>query len=302
MTPVTMGLFGIGGMLVAGGMVLTVAAFRPAPPSLEAALNQLNASPTGSTLALAPVISSEDGDGWSWLPSPMAAALDRYLGARDEDLLIVGWTRAQLAARKVALAALGLLTPTLMGLLLILAGIDLPFAIPSVVGLVLAAFLWTLPSAEVRETAAKARAEFRTALSSFLDLVALERKARGSVSEALASAAAISECGPFRDIRAALDRGNYAGTTPWVALRDLGRRLDVEELENLGNIAEVAADGGKVYQTLTAESRALRHAQLAEARASANAASERMSMPVALLTVGLALFVLTPFVLRIFAL
>lgn len=285
-------LLAVAGMLVAAGVVMAVAALRVAPPSLKGALAQLSA-PTSA----APRVGA---DRWGWLPEPVVEALQQQLRVSDADLQILGWTRQGLAARKVTLALTGLFLPPVLMLVLSFSGVSLPFAIPVVVGLVLAVWLWRLPDQDARETAEKARGEFRSALSGFLDLVALERVARGSVPEALESAAELSGSAPFLQIRSALQRAALSGHTPWHALRELGEQLDVVELRNLGDIAEVAADGASVYRTLLAESRSLRHAELSAARAQANAASERMSIPVALLTIGLMLFVFVPFMIRLF--
>lgn len=284
----------LAGMLIAGGLVLAVRALRPAPPSLVAALEQLAAEPTVRT---AP---TSTRDRWDWLPVPVARALDGHLGVSDADLAIIGWTRAQLAARKLTLALAGLLTPSLFGLVFVLLDVPVPFVLPAAVGLGIAAVGWFLPSAEAREAADKARVEFRSNLESFLTLVAGERRARGSVEQALEEAAEISGSMPFVRMRRAIRRAALSGRKPWGELRDLGEELQVAELRNLADIAAVAADGASVYNTLLASARTLRHAELSDARTEANQVSERMSRPLALLVTGLTLFVLVPFMLRMF--
>ena len=81
--------------------------------------------------------------------------------------------------------------------------------------------------------AAEARAEFLAALTAFLGLVGLERQARGSPTEALEEASRISGAWPFRMIHAELLRAELAGQQPWDGLRDLGRRVGVEQLAAL---------------------------------------------------------------------
>jgi tight adherence protein C len=284
----------LAGMLIAGGLVLAVRALCPAPPSLMAALEQLAAEPTVRT---APASTQ---DRWDWLPVPVARALDGHLGVSDADLAIIGWTRAQLAARKLTLALAGLLTPSLFGLVFVLLDVPVPFALPVAVGLGIAVVGWFLPSAEAREAADKARVEFRSNLESFVTLVAGERRARGSVEQALEEAAEISGSMPFVRMRRAIRRAALSGRKPWGELRDLGEELQVAELRNLADIAAVAADGASVYNTLLASARTLRHAELSDARTEANQVSERMSRPLALLVTGLTLFVLVPFMLRMF--
>ena len=288
----------LAGMLVALGLVLAVRALRPAPPSLAAALDQLSASPARFT----PTTPQTPTVGWwSVLPSSVTDALEEHLGVPDTDLAIIGRTRAQLAARKLTLALAGLLVPGLSGLALALLDVPVPFGFPGAVGLALAAVGWLLPSAEAREAATHARAEFRSNLESFLTLVAGERRARGSVEQALEEAAAVSGSEPFLRIHRAIRRAALSGRKPWTDLRDLGDELDVAELRSLADIAAVAADGASVYNTLLAGARTLRHTELSDARSEANEISERMARPLALLVTGLTLFVLVPFLLRMFA-
>jgi tight adherence protein C len=188
-----------------------------------------------------------------------------------------------------------------LGLVCVLLDVPVPFVVPTAVGLALAGVGWLLPSSEVREAAGKARAEFRSNLESFLTLVAGERRARGSVEQALEEAAEISGSAPFVRMRRAIRRAALSGRKPWSDLRDLGDELAVPELRNLADIAAVAADGASVYNTLLASARTLRHAELSDARSRANEVSERMSRPLALLVTGLTLFVLVPFLIRMFA-
>ena len=92
----------LGGLLIAAGVVFVVRALRPAAPSLAAALEQLSADPT--TTAMSTPATAGAGR-WEWLPAPMTALLNGHLGVSDADLAIIGWTRSQLAARKLSLAA-----------------------------------------------------------------------------------------------------------------------------------------------------------------------------------------------------
>ncbi len=284
------------GMLVGAGVVLGVRALRPAPPSLPAALAQLSAAPTAAPMAGVPV--GYVRARWDWLPTPVGQLLDRHLGVCDADLRMVGSTRAQLLARKLTLAATGLLAPSLLGLGCLLLGLPVPVFFPAAMSLGLAAVGWFLPSQETRERAATARLAFRSNLESFLTLVAGERRARGSVEQALEEASEVSGSMPFTLMRRAIRRAALAGRKPWSDLRDLGAELEVPELRNLADIAAVAADGASVYATLLATARTLRHAELSDRRAEANQVSERMSRPLSLLVAGLTLFVLVPFVLR----
>lgn len=290
----------LAGLLVGLGVVLAVRAVRPPAPSLAGALAQLSAEPTTSPVHTPTGAAGAAGGRWGWLPPAVAAGLDGHLGVSDADLQIIGWTRPQLAARKLTLTAAGFLAPTVLGLLLVLAGLGGFVVFPVAVGVAVAAVGWFLPSAQARELAAVARVEFRTNLEFFLTLVAGERRARGSVEQALEEAAAVSGSMPFVRMRRAIRGATLAGRKPWADLRALGVELELVELRNLADIAEVAADGAAVYNTLLATARTLRHAELSDQRTQANQVSERMARPLALLVFGLTLFVLVPFMLRMF--
>jgi hypothetical protein len=291
----------LSGMLMALGLVLGVRAARPAPPALAAALEQLSGDPSARPATVATGTAASASDGWNRLPTTVVRFLEQHVGVPAADLAIIGRTPSDLASRKLTLALTGLVAPASIGLVLAVVGVPFPFAIPSVVGVALAAVGWLLPSAEAREAAREARVEFRSNLESFLTLVAGERRARGSVEQALEEAAEVSGSAPFVRIHLAVRRAALAGRKPWVDLRALGDELDVVELRNLADIAAVAADGASVYNTLLASARTLRHAELSDARRQANEVSERMSRPLALLVTGLTLFVLVPFLLRMFA-
>lgn len=291
----------LAGLTTTLGLVLVVRTLRPEPPSLTAALSQLSTAPTGNVRSLRVERSSLQAASHTVLPARLIGFAEAHLGVADADLAVLGRTRTQLATRKLTLAVAGLFSPVLLGVLLEVAGVPVSLALPAVVGVALAATGWLLPSAETREQAGRARAEFRSNLESFLTLVAGERRARGSVEQALEEASEVSGSAPFLRIHQVVRRAALSGRKPWTDLRTLGEELDVGELRSLAEIAALAADGGSVYNTLLASARTLRHAELSDARSAANEVSERMARPLALLVTGLTLFVLVPFLLRMFA-
>lgn len=298
MSPLQVAVFG--GMITAAGLVLAVVAVRPGAPKLSLVLAQLNAAAT----VQADATSQEQPAGlqapwWRrWLPAAALTWAERYLGARTQDLNILGMSRAELAARKVALGLCGLLTPPVLGATLILVGADVPALGPAGTALVLGALGWTIPSRQVAARATQARAQFSAALTAFLALVGLERQARGSPTEALEEASRISGAWPFRMIHAELIRSELAGQPPWDGLRELGKRVGVGELTNLADIVAAAADGAAVFETLLAEARNLRNAELAEQQTKAGVVGERLSLPAIVLAFGFIMLVLYPALTR----
>ena len=72
------------------------------------------------------------------------------------------------------------------------------------------------------------------------------------------------------------------------------------ELGDLSDIMRLAGqEGAQVYEALRARGRSLRTAMLTREQARANAASERMVLPVAMLALCFALLVATPAMYRL---
>ena len=290
----------LGGMISAAGLVLAVVAVRPGAPKLSLVLAQLNAPATVDVAQSNQGQPAGQGSPWwrRWLPAAALAWAERSLGAGTQDLNILGMSGAELAARKVALGLCGLLTPPVLGGVLLLVGADVPALGPAGIAVVLGALGWTIPSRQVAARATQARAEFLAALTAFLSLVGLERQARGSPTEALEEASRISGAWPFAMIHAALMRSELAGQPPWDGLRELGQRVGVAELTNLADIVAAAADGAAVFETLLAEARNLRNAELSDQQTKAGVAGERLSLPAIVLAFGFIMLVLYPALTR----
>ena len=289
-----------GGMITAAGLVLAVAAVRPGAPKLSLVLAQLNhEAPVEAAVFAAQGPTSAPVPWWrALLPAGVMALAQRYLGAASQDLNILGIAGAELAGRKAALALGGLLGPPVLFAVLLVAGVDLPALLPAVLSVGLCALGWVIPSRQVGERAALAREEFLAALTAFLALVGLERQARGSPTEALEEASRISGAWPFVMIHTELLRAELAGQPPWDGLRDLGRRVGVEQLTNLADIVAAAADGAAVFETLLAEARNLRNAELSDQQERAGVAGEQLTLPAIVLATGFMMLVLYPALTR----
>jgi hypothetical protein len=289
----------LGGMITAAGLVLGVAAVRPGAPKLSLVLAQLNhGAPVEAAL---PGTDSAGARAVWWsalLPAPVVALARRYLGAASQDLNIVGMSGAELAGRKAALAVGGLLGPPVLFAVLLVAGVDVPALLPAGLSVGLGALGWAIPSRQVGDRAARAREEFLAALTAFLALVGLERAARGSPTEALEEASRISGAWPFVMIHAELLRAELAGQPPWDGLRELGGRIGVEQLTNLADIVAAAADGAAVFETLLAEARNLRNAELSDQQAKAGVAGEQLTLPAIVIATGFIMLVLYPALTR----
>jgi hypothetical protein len=283
------------GMLLAGalvglGMTLVVAGMHPQVPDLAAAVGRMAAPP--------PVAQASAPDGGAVGRASAAVAhrvaealrLDRYAA----DLAITDSSTTRMALEKIGYGLVGLVFPLLMTSILAVSGIAVPFGVPLLAGLALGAGMSLLPEVDLRRRAAVARMEMRRTVCAYLELVALERAADAGAVEALERAAAIGSGPGFRHIRDALLRARLEGRTPWAQLTALADLMAVPELGDVADIMRLSGeDGAAVLPTLRARAASLRTWMLNADVAAANEASERMSIPVALL--GVAFMVLLGF-------
>ncbi len=148
-----------------------------------------------------------------------------------------------------------------------------------------------LPALELRSQAAERRRSFRHALGCFLDLVAVRLAGGAGVESSLSDSAASGHGWAFAELRQALAEARLMGEPPWAGLARLGDDLDVSELRELAASAALAGDeGARVRASISAKAKALRVRGLADAEGAAQAASERMSLPIVLLLVGFIVF------------
>jgi hypothetical protein len=276
--------------LVAGlGVFLFLRELFPAPVRLDAALRRLDASAGAGARPPAPArqLAADIGLALPWLPVPSA------------DLALLGQDREGFLASKVICGLIGLAVVPLLSAAAALAGASVSLAVPAVVSLVLAGLLFFAPDLVTRVNAAERRADFRHALTSYLDLVALERGAGAGPTEALEAAADIGQGWAFRRVAAALDQARRSGAAPWTALAALAAETGISELADLADIAEVAGhEGARILETLTARAASMRAQALAADRARAGARSTTMVVPIALLAAGFLLLLIFPVVYR----
>ncbi|MFJ9822385.1 type II secretion system F family protein [Streptomyces sp. NPDC101151] len=231
----------------------------------------------------------------------LLARLERLPGVRipTTNLALLGQGPDQFMLKKTALAGLGLLCPTIATIPWLIAGISLPFYVPAGVGLLVAILLFLTPDLAVRDQAKRAREEFAHALSAYLDLVALKRAADAGPAEALEKAAEVGRGWPFLYLQGALRRARLEKIPPYQALTELADEYDLPVLTDVADIMRGSAtDGAAVYKALRARTAALNAELLAGQAAEANAASEKMTAPGALLAVLVMLLMAFPAVIR----
>jgi tight adherence protein C len=286
-------------MLLAGaglgfGILIVARSLHPARPMLAVALRQLNEARTvvidGGVQGSRPLASAARAIGLQRLIGPSIATDLRLLG-RSPD--------AHLARCLLVGLVSALIAPAMVGLLA-LAGISVAVELPVALLLGMALAGTVLPNMTVRTEAAKRRRSFNHSLSAFLDLVAVNLAAGRGIEGALDTAAAAGHGWAFGEIRLALYRAKVMGETPWTGLDHLGEALGVRDLQELAASVSLAGDSGaKVRTSLAAKAQALRVKSLADVEEAAQAATERMSLPVILLLCGFVIFIGFPAIMRV---
>jgi tight adherence protein C len=264
----------------------------PPRPALNTVVARTSAPPPPSILVT-------DTAGWAaMLGRPFVAplqALGLPGGRLARELRVIGRPVSTHLAQKATLAVVGLLAPVLGHLLLAMAGLSPGLQFPVIAGLVLATAGFVVPDVQARVEAAKLRTGFRHALSAYLDLVWITLAGGAGVDSALGDSVRIGRGWAFAQIRRALTTARLTRTAPWATLRQLGEELAVTELSELAaSVSLAGTEGAKVRTSLAAKAAALRTHQITDAEGDAQAATERMSLPVMVLFLGFLAFIAYP--------
>lgn len=219
------------------------------------------------------------------------------------DFEITGRTLQSHLVRKLTYGVVGVIIPSAVAAILLAGGLISSVAVPACLGIALGAVMFWVPDLEVQREAAVRRHDLRRALACFLDLVAMSLAGGRGVPEALPSAARIGSGWAFSLLRDTLDHARYVGTSAWQALAELGERVDLPELQELGGALQlVADDGAKVRASLTARAATQRRRQLAEAEGEAAQADQSIEMAQVVLAIGFFLFLGFPAVVAVMGL
>lgn len=276
------------------GLLLIIASLRSPRPTVAAALQQMS----NPVVAVGPM-----GSKASTVATGLAKAigLDRLITSSvRRDLRTLDRSPDDHIARCLFYALILGFLPPLAAAVLALGGAAVSITVPVGAALLFAACGLALPALALHQEAEKSRSDFKHALSAYLNLVGVNVAAGRGVEGALETAAATGQGPAFTAIRRALYRGQATGQTPWAALDDLGTEIGIEELRELAATISLAGGmGAKVRESLAAKAATLRKRGLAEIQSAANAAGERMAMPVVLLVIGLIVFIGYPAISRI---
>lgn len=212
-----------------------------------------------------------------------------------QDLALCGRSFEAAVGRKVLAAVAGFL----FGLVIAVGlasmsslGITLPPGAPIISGLVLAAVFFFIPDIEARREAARRRDEFQDALSAYLDWVSLLMSGAAAPETAVPAAAEIGGNWALAVIRHTVRQARNSRQDVWTAFAELGRRIGITQLTELGSLVQlVAHDGAQVRSTLTARAASLRSEKLAKAEGTAGKRDQSMLVAQILLGVGFSVFI-----------
>jgi Flp pilus assembly protein TadB len=236
------------------------------------------------------------------LPGSDGPSLEHWLAENRHDCCSVAgsaktsrwWVEVprSTSPRRGALALFGLLLVPAATALAALGGLHVPLVVPLWGSLVFAIVGFYVPDLGIHTEAQARRRDFRHALAAFLDLVVIALAGGGGVETALTDASSVGNGWAFGQLRHALDTARLARQPPWQALGRLGTDLGVPELSELASSVSLAGtEGAKVRASLGAKAASLRTHELAEAESAAQAATERMSLPVVVLFAGFLAFI-----------
>lgn len=210
-------------------------------------------------------------------------------------LRLAGRTEQQHAVVRLAGAVGGFLFPLVAGIALLAAGVGIPVGAPVALALVGAVVGFMLPEWSLKDRADQRRRDFRHALSAYLDVTNVLLAGGAGIETALFAAADAGDGWGFATIRQALHRSRLTGRSPWETFAALGEELGVSELAELGaSVSLAGSHGARIRASLAAKADTLRGHQIAETEADAESATERMTIPVAVLLAGFLLFIAYP--------
>ena len=284
-----LGPFMVAGMVVGAGALLIIMGTLRSPIRLSDAFAALEGSVPEAQETRSERRGLEAlGD---WLHATLKLPLTHN---QQRLLLLSGRSVADFFAEKLVLTTTGLLLPAIW--LVIQAVLGNPTTpAPLLLGPVLGIGGYFLADLRLARTSRRVSRSTSEAVHTFFDLVALERLANASATQAVTQAATISGAPLFRRMTAGLERCRLEQTTPWRELHRIAEEWDVPELSDFADIMRLEEQGAALAETLQARVRELREGHLAQQRSRAQEDTESltiwMTLPALFLGLG---FIIPP--------
>jgi len=148
------------------------------------------------------------------------------------------------------------------------------------------------PDVPLAEQVEDRRRAFRHALGAYLELVSVLLAGGAGTQTALEAAARSGDGWVFDELRRALDRAASTNRPVWELFRELADELGIDELRDLASsLALAGGHGARVRESLVTKADAMRHSMVTDLETIAETRTEKMIIPVAIMTVGLTAFV-----------
>lgn len=235
------------------------------------------------------VLADEERHGDATVVTP-SSALEVFAGdagvRHAQDLAVCERTTAKFASDRVVNTAVFAFVPGLVFLFTLTGAVGLSPLLMLVVTVGCGAAGWWYTTPALKKSAAEARKDFEDSLATYFELVSLAFAGGKGPDEALRDPASIGTGPAFRQLRIAMTASYERREAPWVTLLELGERLGVQSLIDLGASITMASDGAPVVDSLRAKAETMREQAIAAQEARAEARSETMSIPIVLMFGG----------------
>ncbi|MDY7106815.1 MAG: type II secretion system F family protein [Actinomycetota bacterium] len=294
MSALLVGALGAG---AGAGLLLIIRGLRPRTVSLDRVAAALDRPGTSIAALRAGELDEPALAGVRATIGAAGLAVMRLAGMADrpkltEALRVLDRPIERHAYEKLLAAGAGFSFPVLVAAVLAIYGVAASPLVVAVVALGLAVGGFFYPDLPLADRVAARRQAFKHAFSAYLDLVTILLAGGAGIESALEGAADAGDGWAFAEIRRALRRARLTRRSPWEAFADLGDELGVNELTELAATISLAGDhGARIKQSLAAKADALRAAQAADLESDAEARTEKMIVPVVVMTLGLVLFI-----------
>jgi Flp pilus assembly protein TadB len=213
--------------------------------------------------------------------------VERRFAVPPTDLAVCRSSEAKITTERLICATICAAIPLVMFVVTSVGGAPLPLSLLLFASLAFLVVGFMLPVLQLRTRAKMKRREFRTSLSAYLDLVSIMLAGGAGIESALVAASRVGDGPTFHLIADSLDVARATRRSPWEILAIEGERIGIDELPELAATIKLGGEqGARMTASLVAKAASMRAKQLAEIEADANAATERMGLPMVLLFMG----------------
>lgn len=203
------------------------------------------------------------------------------------DLAVTDRSIESFALERLVCMMVGAGIPIGFGVMTHLGGLKTPMSLTLLMVPIGAVAGAMIPVVTVRQSATLARRDFRSSLSAYLDLVSIMLAGGAGAETALVAAARVGSGRTFTVVTDCLEVARSSRRSLWSVLSEEGDRLGIIELPELASTIQLSGEqGARMTASLTAKARSMRNKQMADIEAAANAATERMGLPMVLMFMG----------------